>query len=165
MAGRQWSRAGWGGVVLEVSGRHRDELNILGFGRAVSMFARVAVVRGLRVVQLGSGDGSECDTEMGDPGWLDPDGTNWAIAGGESGRGARPAHPEWFRFLRDQCREAEVAFFFKQHGAWAEVDEGWTHVVFPDGEVQTREQAGLEVGDTEHLEAAAEDSDGVLIVH
>ncbi len=41
------------------------------------------------------------------------------IAGGESGPGARPAHPEWFRSTRDQCAEAGVAFFFKQWGEWA----------------------------------------------
>lgn len=36
------------------------------------------------------------------------------IAGGESGPGARPAHPDWFRSARDQCLEAGTAFFFKQ---------------------------------------------------
>ncbi len=46
-------------------------------------------------------------------------GIDWVIAGGESGPGARPAHPQWFRDVRDQCREAGVAFFFKQHGEWA----------------------------------------------
>lgn len=41
---------------------------------------------------------------------------DWIIGGGESGPGARPAHPEWFRSTRDQCVEANVAFFFKQWG-------------------------------------------------
>lgn len=41
---------------------------------------------------------------------------NWVIAGGESGPGARPAHPDWFRSVRDQCQEAGVPFFFKQWG-------------------------------------------------
>ena len=40
------------------------------------------------------------------------------IAGGESGRMARPAHPNWFRAVRDQCAMAGVAFFFKQWGEW-----------------------------------------------
>ncbi len=44
---------------------------------------------------------------------------HWLIAGGESGHGARPAHPDWFRDLRDRCGAAGVAFFFKQWGAWA----------------------------------------------
>ena len=44
---------------------------------------------------------------------------DWVIAGGESGGGARPARPEWFRALRDQCAAAGVPFMFKQWGAWA----------------------------------------------
>lgn len=36
------------------------------------------------------------------------------IAGGESGPGARPMHPDWARSLRDQCQSAGVPFFFKQ---------------------------------------------------
>lgn len=44
----------------------------------------------------------------------------WVIAGGESGPGARPAHPDWFRSVRDQCRWAGVPFFFKQVGEWAD---------------------------------------------
>lgn len=43
---------------------------------------------------------------------------DWIICGGETGPGARPTHPEWARSLRDQCRTANVPFFFKQHGAW-----------------------------------------------
>lgn len=48
--------------------------------------------------------------------WLGEGGINWVIAGGESGPGARPSHPEWFRSLRDQCQSAEVPFFFKEWG-------------------------------------------------
>ncbi len=43
---------------------------------------------------------------------------NWIIAGGESGPRARPAHPDWFRTLRDACKAAGIAFFFKQWGEW-----------------------------------------------
>lgn len=43
-------------------------------------------------------------------------GLDWLIAGGESGRGARPMHPDWARSLRDQCHAASVAFHFKQWG-------------------------------------------------
>jgi hypothetical protein len=32
-------------------------------------------------------------------------------------------HPAWARSLRDQCRQAEVAFFMKQQGAWRYVYE------------------------------------------
>jgi hypothetical protein len=44
--------------------------------------------------------------------WLDG-GLDWVIAGGESGPGARPMHPDWARGLRDQCQATGVAFFFK----------------------------------------------------
>ena len=44
---------------------------------------------------------------------------DWVIAGGESGPGARPMHPDWPRALRDQCAAAGVPFFFKQLGEWA----------------------------------------------
>lgn len=43
---------------------------------------------------------------------------DWVIAGGESGPGARPMHPNWARSLRDQCADADIPFFFKQWGAW-----------------------------------------------
>jgi protein gp37 len=48
---------------------------------------------------------------------LELDGIDWLIAGGESGPRARPMHPAWVTALRDRCREAGVAFFFKQWGA------------------------------------------------
>ncbi|MDA7981229.1 MAG: phage Gp37/Gp68 family protein [Alphaproteobacteria bacterium] len=47
---------------------------------------------------------------------MDLDGIHWAIAGGESGPGARAMNPEWVRSVRDQCVAAGVAFHFKQWG-------------------------------------------------
>lgn len=44
---------------------------------------------------------------------------DWIIVGGESGRNARPMHPEWACTLRDQCAKAGVPFLFKQWGEWA----------------------------------------------
>jgi protein gp37 len=41
---------------------------------------------------------------------------DWVIAGGESGRGARPMHPDWPRVLRDICNSADIPFLFKQWG-------------------------------------------------
>lgn len=54
-----------------------------------------------------------------DLGDLDLPGIGWAIAGGESGPGARPMHPNWARSVRDQCHAAAVPFFFKQWGEYA----------------------------------------------
>jgi protein gp37 len=43
-------------------------------------------------------------------------GIDWVIVGGESGVGARPMRREWVLDIRQQCRQASVAFFFKQWG-------------------------------------------------
>ena len=48
---------------------------------------------------------------------------DWVICGGESGPNARPMHPEWARFLRDQCQSAGVSFFFKQWGEYVDHTE------------------------------------------
>jgi len=43
-------------------------------------------------------------------------GIDLVIAGGESGKGARPCRPDWARGLRDQCASAGVPFVWKQWG-------------------------------------------------
>ncbi len=43
-------------------------------------------------------------------------GLDWVIAGGESGPSARPADPNIYRLLRDQCVSWKVPFHFKQWG-------------------------------------------------
>ncbi len=43
-------------------------------------------------------------------------GIDWVIVGGESGPGARPMREDWVLDIRDQCRNAGVAFYFKQWG-------------------------------------------------
>ncbi len=55
-------------------------------------------------------------------GWVRPC-VDWVITGGESGRAARPSHPDWFRSLRDQCAAAGVPFLFKQWGEWLPFDD------------------------------------------
>lgn len=52
---------------------------------------------------------------------------DWIVAGGESGPGARPMHPDWARSLRDQCGAAGVPFFFKQWGDY--LPAGQLHAV------------------------------------
>lgn len=49
---------------------------------------------------------------------LDLDGIDWVIVGGESGPCARPMDEQWAVDIRDQCMQAEVAFFFKQWGGF-----------------------------------------------
>lgn len=64
------------------------------------------------------------------PNWLDGEweqgvfpAIDWVIAGGESGHGARPMHPEWVRSLRNQCAGTGVPFLFKQWGEWKPISE------------------------------------------
>lgn len=47
---------------------------------------------------------------------LDLSGINWVILGGESGPHARPMKKEWVLSVQKQCKEQNVAFFFKQWG-------------------------------------------------
>lgn len=56
--------------------------------------------------------------------WLGQTGIVWGISGGESGRRARPSHPDWHRSLRHQFTSAGVPFLFKQHGEWLAVTGG-----------------------------------------
>ncbi|WP_409995193.1 DUF5131 family protein [Brevibacillus brevis] len=47
---------------------------------------------------------------------LNLEGIHWVIVGGESGPGARPMKEEWVRSIMQQCKDQNVAFFFKQWG-------------------------------------------------
>jgi protein gp37 len=47
---------------------------------------------------------------------LDLRGIDWVIVGGESGPGARPIDKSWVIGIRERCKRAGVAFFFKQWG-------------------------------------------------
>jgi protein gp37 len=53
---------------------------------------------------------------IGPIGALNLRGIDWVIVGGESGPSARPMNAEWVTGIRNQCRRAKVAFFFKQWG-------------------------------------------------
>jgi protein gp37 len=47
---------------------------------------------------------------------IDLSGIHWAIAGGETGPGARHMDPAWAESIRKQCEAQNVPFFFKQMG-------------------------------------------------
>ncbi|NOY47069.1 MAG: phage Gp37/Gp68 family protein [Chlorobi bacterium] len=53
-----------------------------------------------------------------DLGELDLSNIHWAIVGGESGHKARPMKASWAINIKEQCKEQNVAFFFKQWGTW-----------------------------------------------
>jgi len=52
-------------------------------------------------------------------------GLDWVITGGQSGPGAAPSHPDWFRGVRDACLKAGVPLFFKGWGEWAPRSHGF----------------------------------------
>lgn len=47
---------------------------------------------------------------------LDFNGVNWIIVGGESGPKSRPIERDWVVSIKENCREFNVPFFFKQWG-------------------------------------------------
>lgn len=59
-----------------------------------------------------------CEPLISDLGELDLRGIDWVIAGGESGANARAMKEEWVLNIKRQCEAQNVAFFFKQWGAW-----------------------------------------------
>lgn len=76
---------------------------------------------------------TDCGDEDRGPLWTRT--VDWVIVGGESGSQHRPMDLAWAKSLRDQCREAEVPFFFKQAagvrpGMYPYLD-GETHHQFP----------------------------------
>jgi protein gp37 len=53
---------------------------------------------------------------IGSIGKVSLSGIHWAIVGGESGPRARPMRASWVEEIRQQCKDQEVRFFFKQWG-------------------------------------------------
>lgn len=73
------------------------------------------------------------------------DGIDWVIVGGESGPGARPMRESWVIDIRNQCRIAGTAFFFKQWGgvrkkAAGRVLEGRTWDEMPSAPVDSQQR-------------------------
>jgi protein gp37 len=101
----------WLGVSVEEQ-RYADErIPLLLETRAAIRFLSVEPQLGpvdldLRQLALGCG-----------PRPIKTTGIDWVIQGGESGPKARPFDLAWARDLRDQCKAAGVAYFFKQAGA------------------------------------------------
>ena len=51
-----------------------------------------------------------------DLGEINLKGISWVIVGGESGPNARPMQIDWVLSIKEQCRSANIPFFFKQWG-------------------------------------------------
>ncbi|MGH8159293.1 MAG: phage Gp37/Gp68 family protein [Rhodanobacter sp.] len=72
---------------------------------------------------------------------------DWVIVGGESGKNARPMHPEWPRSLRDQCLTAGTPFLFKQWGEWVPATSGMWFDPLVDGPAFASRAAGRDTFD------------------
>lgn len=57
-----------------------------------------------------------CEPLIGPLNSMNLENINWVIVGGESGTKPRPMSEKWVIDIRDQCKEADVSFFFKQWG-------------------------------------------------
>lgn len=55
---------------------------------------------------------------LGDVIWAGWEFLSLLISGGQSGKGAKPSHPDWHRNARDFCVRNEISYFFKQWGEW-----------------------------------------------
>jgi protein gp37 len=84
---------------------------------------------------------------LGSVDWQGWEFLHWLVSGGESGRGARPSHPDWHRAARDFCRAHGIPYCLKSWGDWLPVcapsDEGHdalyrSNRVARDGEDQER---------------------------
>jgi protein gp37 len=79
---------------------------------------------------------------------LDLTGIHWVIVGGESGAEFRPLNLDWARSIREQCVDADVAFFFKQIGgrtpkSGGRLLDGQLYDAYPDLDRLTTETAEL----------------------
>jgi protein gp37 len=99
LGGRPWPRNVWAGVSVE-SQRYTSRVTDLQKVPALTRFLSIEPL-------LGSVKLTTAHLR----------GIHWVIVGGESGHGARRMEAMWARDIRDACRAAGVAFFFKQWGA------------------------------------------------
>ncbi len=101
-----WSRNIWMGVSVE----DENVLQRIEHLRQVPSFTRFL----------------SCEPLIGPLDELDLSAIHWVIVGGESGPGARPMKREWVDTILSQCREQDVAFFFKQWGGVRKKSTGRT---------------------------------------
>jgi len=115
-AALRWPPNAWLGIsVVNQEEADRDIPKLLEAKEALGiprMFLSIEPMLGLINLKRLTVDGGNADALTG--GGFHYVGIDWVICGGESGREARPMHPDWARALRDQCATAGVPFFMKQ---------------------------------------------------
>jgi protein gp37 len=96
----------WLGVSVEDQAAADERIPLLLQALAAIRFISAEPLLGpINLRRLGNG---------GDALWPKQGGLDWAIIGGESGPGHRPAEVEWIESLTDQCLAAGVPPFVKQ---------------------------------------------------
>jgi len=98
----------WLGVTAENQEQANKRIPVLLHVPAAVRFVSVEPMLGeMDLNPYFPGYGASCDSKL-----------DWVICGGETGPGARPMHPQWVRFLREQCQGADMPVFFKAWGDW-----------------------------------------------
>lgn len=146
--GRSWPNVWLGATICNQAEADRDIPKLLATPASVRFLSMEPLLGpvDLRLVNLATEDDGPLDDISDEPLTEAGLGIDWIIAGGESGHGARPMHPDWARSLRDQCKAAGVPFLFKQWGEWAPTTvpcEPWPpapdpNLILLDGEWQGR---------------------------
>jgi protein gp37 len=115
--GNTWPRTVWLGVTAETQADADRRLPILASLPATVRFVSAAPLLGpLRLTQWFFG-GVRWST-AGQMIAREPSPIHWVITEGESGRRAKPSHPDWFRDIRDRCLTHGVRYHHKQNGEW-----------------------------------------------
>jgi protein gp37 len=120
-----WGEYGWDNVWLGVSVESQKYAEIR-IPQLIEIPARIKFLSCEPL--LGPLDLTDLVYEHPGPSWSGPNKlVDWIITGGESGPKdkIRPAELEWFRSIRDQCQEAGINFFHKQHGGSTKLAGVW----------------------------------------
>jgi protein gp37 len=100
----KWSHNIWMGVSIENEG----VMNRIDYLRATR--AKVKFL--------------SCEPLLGPLSNLNLTGIDWVIVGGESGHKPRPMNTDWVLDIQQQCKDSDVAFFFKQWGGKNKKESG-----------------------------------------
>jgi len=114
----------WLGVTVENQAQARDRIGWLFSTPAANRFVSCEPLLGpldLTRIEVLPEEGNQPGVWLNaltghviGPDDMMPEKLDWVIAGAETGPGARPADPAWFRSLRDQC-QGHIPFYLKDH--------------------------------------------------
>lgn len=125
-SGNQWPANVWAGVTVEDQKRAEERIPVLLHAPAAVRWLSCEPLLGPLAIQhymTRDEFGNVGDKQVGD--FEIPTGAiRWVVVGGESGPGARAFDVDNARSILNQCRAADVAFYFKQMGRHTVCDNG-----------------------------------------